>query len=210
MAVKVDEHRPAAPADEPPRGHGRIDAAREQAHHAPAGPHRQAARAPLLFEVEECVVRDDLRVDRALGPSEVDGPSGGVLHAPADHTLDLGRRHGKPLVRAASGDAKPARGQTGNTGDDGVREGVEIGGRVRGAREVADPGQAREPVAHVRPLGPRAEAHFNPAHDRPHLGHAQVLQRRANRAHERVDEPRPVAALEPEFLVVDDDGGQDT
>ena len=67
IAVEVDEEHAAAAPHQPPRRHRRIDAARQQAGDAAADADRQAARARLLAEEVERLVRQRLDVNRQLG-----------------------------------------------------------------------------------------------------------------------------------------------
>ena len=114
----------------------------------------------------------------------------------------------KPLVRAARGHPERPGRTAGEVRDDPVGDLLEIRRDVRGEREVADAGQARQPLADLRPRRVGTELDLEPAHERPHALNRQIRQRAPNRPHERVDEPRPVPALEREFLIVNDDGGQ--
>ena len=66
IAVKVDEHDPAAAPHHPPGGDRRVDAARQQAHDLAAGADGQPAGARLLAEEVERVVGQHLDVDGQL------------------------------------------------------------------------------------------------------------------------------------------------
>jgi hypothetical protein len=89
IAVKVHEEHGAAPPHHPIRRHGGVDAAREQARHAPAGPRRQAARARLLPEEIERLVREHLDVNAQGRLVEIDPPALLLFDPAADLTLDL-------------------------------------------------------------------------------------------------------------------------
>ncbi len=77
---------------------------------------------------------------------EIDLPSGRVLDAPPDETLDLGRRQRKALVGTACRNAERTRlrqGFGGQAVDHAGDDGVEIGRRMSRVREIADAGESR-------------------------------------------------------------------
>jgi len=67
VAVEVHEGGRAAAPHHPPCCHRRVDAARQEGHHAPARAGRQAARAGLLAEMIEGLAGHDLDADGESG-----------------------------------------------------------------------------------------------------------------------------------------------
>ena len=209
--MKVHEVRAAAAANQPPRRDRRIDAAREQAQHAAARADRQPARARLPCRSRRTRRRSAPRRESSTsGCERLTGQPVAVLHAPADDALDLRRRNRKPLVGASRGDPETSSRYALRRRRPRAAAIASRSGATRaGAREkLPMPGSraSRARTSSQSRAGP--EPHHDPAEHEPHVGRRRGRPSSAsNRPHEHADEPRPVAALERQFAVVNDDGG---
>ena len=206
--MEVNQLRAAAATHHPPRGHGRIDAARQQARHASADADRQARRR-----------RAACRSSRTPGPSaprRARSTSGSsrltaqprrlLMRAPSTCSISgdgIGYRLSERRA-ATQNDAGARSPRSARMASPSV---VEIGGRAAGLREVGDaehvssrsrdapPSRASGPsTSSIRPISVRTAR----------TSRSAVAARRL--LHQAVDEPRPVVALERDLLVVDDDG----
>ncbi len=206
VAVEVHQHHRAAPLHQPQGGDGRIDAAREQSRHAPADAGRQAAGTLHLVEMVEGRILQELDTDRERPAVEIHLPAARLLDAPAEFPLDLRRRHRQVLHRAAHADAEAGGVDARQVGQQGVAHRGHVGRHVGRLREVGHAEDVQEAIADLRVVGLGLEHHLDAPHQRPHVAHAEIRSHPANVPHELADEVRPVAALEGDFLIVDDDG----
>ena len=140
------------------------------------------------------------------GFAEIDVPAARLLDAAADLALDLRRRQRKPLVGAARRDAERSRLQS------GVEVAQDLGGdRVDVERRPAGPGEVGDAEDTRRgDRGPRSQSapSASTTSMRPMSGRTSRTPRSRGRlaqvAHQPRDEPRPVLALQRDFLVVND------
>ena len=144
----------------------------------------------------------------SAGCRQIDRPASGLLHAPAEDRARSPATESEIACRRAA----RRRGSRGGQSVD-ARPSTPAGsrrGRARhvGAREkLPMPGSRASRAAHLRPVRARPRR----TSMRPMTAHVSTTSRsasdRPDRPHERVDEPRPVPALQRQLAVVDDDGG---
>ena len=207
VAVEVDESDAAAALDHPPRRHRRVDAPRQQARDPAARPAGQAPGPRLLPQAAERPVGQHLHPHRQGRPVEVDPPPLGRLDAAPQVPLDLRRRQGKPLVGAPGRHPEAVRLDPVELGEHGVRDGVEVAGGGDRPQEVGDAGHAGEPLAHLGPVAVRRVLQLEAAHQGAHPDPVDPGHRGPDVGEEPLDEPRAVASLEGDLLIVDDDRG---
>ena len=206
LAVEVHQRGLAPAPHHAPGRHGRIDAAREQRHHASARAGGQAARARLLVDVAEHLAGDDLDRHHQLGALEVYRPP----PRPVDAGAQLAGQHGRGRLELFVG-APHAHAKAGHVArrqrlDDGCGHALDVARHPPGHREVGEAKQAPQAGARLGGGGVGRQHDFQPPHGHANLAHAQPCQRRVHVAHEALDEPRPVPALEGQLLIVREDG----
>ncbi len=203
--MKVNQQHGTAASHHPIRRHRRIDAARQEARHAAAGPGRQTAGPRLLPEQIEGAVRQHLDMNGERRVVEIDAPPCRLFDQPADFALHLRRRERQPLVGACRRDAKRLRCDAAEIAQDRRRQRREI---VRGTarrREIRDAEHARETHAHFFPRRIGPELDLDPSHDGSNREHVEPRQCNPQVADEQLNEPRPVASLERQLFIVNDD-----
>ena len=208
VAVEVDEQHRAAALHHAPRGHRRVDAARQQARHLAAHAGRQPARPALLAEgVERVVGHASRRGSSARGGREVHLPALRQLDPPAHLALDLRRLHREPLVGALDRHAERRRVDVAEVAPGWRRRSPRCrAARARPARSWRSPKTRAQPLAHLLVGRRRARATISmrPISGRTaRTSRSEVAWRRF--CDEPRDEPGPVLPLERDFLVVDDD-----
>ncbi len=147
-AVEVHEDHAAAAPHQAPRGHRRVDAAREQGRHRAAGAHRQAARAGLRIAVDEGLVGQHLHAHVQLRVLEAHPHVGPQReHVGAQVAVELHRGHREGLEGAPGGDAEGAEGAA---RDRLLHRGPQRLARHAGPDREGEVGHARDPR---QPLG---------------------------------------------------------
>jgi hypothetical protein len=172
--VKVHKRRRAAPLHHAIGGNRRIDAAREEAGHAPCRAGGEPTRSAFLPEEVERLSRDDVDADHEVRLVEVDRPSARGLDAAADLALDLRGRQGIALVGAAGRHPEAPAGAAAEIAENGVGNRVDVqrlAARRRPdpprVRVVGDPERSTEPLCHFPGFGRRSEHHLDAPHHRP-------------------------------------------
>ena len=197
----------ATPAPHQPPGRDRrIDAAREQADDPPAHADRQPARARVLAEEVERLVRQRLDVDGQLGVVQIDVPPARLLDPPADFALDLRRGHRKPLVGAPHRHAERSRVFGIEIAQDLAGDRVDVERCPSRAGEVPGTEHLRQAIPHAGPVGAITEDDLDAPLEGAHLPDVEVRRRLPDVPDEPRHEPRPVLPLERDLRVVNDDG----
>ena len=205
-AVEVHEDHATAPLHEPPRRHRRVDAAGEQRRHRAARAHRQPARARPAVAVDEGLARQHLDVDVQLGMLEARRASG-AARARGRRARDSSpaSESGKVLnARRAvmRNDAKRRPSVTRST----ARLSASMSGAVRSARaKLATPKTRPMRSATASASTPAVEAQHDAARQLLHARGTEVAEGAREVLLQPAEEDRPVAALEADLVVVDDD-----
>ena len=200
--MEVHEVHAAAAPHQPPRRHRRVDAAREQADDAAADADRQTTSAWILAEVVERFVGQRFDMNRQLRLRQVHVPAASFLDPSADFTLELRRRQRKALVGAAHRDAKRPRIVRAEVAQNLLRNHFDIELRSPGTSKVRGAKDIRQAIANGRPFRGLTEDDLDAPLQRTHALDVEVRRRLAEIANETRHEPRPVPALERDFLVV--------
>ena len=206
--MEVQEPDAAAALHQPVGGHGRVDAARQQAQHRPAHAGRQTARTGMPVErVVERLARARISMRTTSSGVSEGRPASprAALIRPPHLTLDFGRCECVRLVGTAGGHPEAARLAAVQIGDDGACQLVDIAADAPRPGEVGDAEHPAQALADGIPRGVRTGGHLDAAHDGPHAGAFEVAQRGAQVRHEPLDEPGAVLPLEGDLLIVDDD-----
>ena len=156
IAVEVDEQHRAAAPHHPIRRHGRVDAARQQARHAPARAGRQPAGARLLAEEVERLVGQHLDVDRSAPAASrfTRQPFACLMRPPTSRSI-CGEVSGKRLSARRADTRNDSTCRSPRSSRIAGREDVEIERRAPGIRVVGDAEDVPQPLAHAPPRPPR-------------------------------------------------------
>ena len=207
--MEVDQQHRAAAPHHPVRGDRRIDAARQQAREPPAGAGRQAAGARLLAEEVERVRRAASRCgssapDRSRSTCQ---PVACLISPPTSRSI-CGDVSGNRLSARRDADAKrraaaDRRGRSRIAAASASKSCGAAAGIARSSR-CRTRGRSARATSSTAALAPSSIS-MRPMTERT-LRDVETRQRRPEIAHQQLDEPGPVASLERELLVVNDDG----
>ena len=148
----------------------------------------------------------DFDVDGQLGLLEINPPAEHGSHGRSQFPLDLRRRQWKPLVGPSCGDAEARRRLTVQIAQNRRREIAEIRPCAARLREVGDTEDAGQPLPNGIPRRFGSEHHLDSSHQRANRPDVEIAHGTPDMAGQPRNEPWPVAALQRNLLIVDDDG----
>ena len=192
IAVEVHEGHRAAALHHAMRGDRRIDAARQQAHHATGRAGRQPAGAAFLAEEVERLVRSAARRESSSAGSSrlTRQPRASLMRPPTSRSI-CGDVIGKRLSARRADTRKLSHVRSPRSSRIAVAMHVEIERQCgRRSEKFAMPNvrRMRSPTSSARRAG--SEHDLDPAHQRAHVVHVEIGDRFSEIAHEAREEPR--------------------
>src|ERR1051325_6281071 len=205
-AVKMDESKTAAALHHAVGRDRRVESAGYETDDTPGRADRQAAEAGDLLEAEECAFRQDLDIDRHLGVFQIHARAGPCFHGGPEDPVDLRRSQRKALVRPARLDAKRRETPPVDAAENTLAQRVDVGRDALDEREVRDAEDSADAARDLFAPGIVAEREQDARLQRLRFLDSEAAQRRYEVALQKVDEVRPVAFLQRDLVIADQDG----